>query len=209
MLAQDTVVNEMYQEQCKRIVKIYNVNYLGNLVSQSTGTGIFWNDKYHIITANHVVSVHPMWSQKIFIEFKGSDVKYECKVLKRNVATDLAIIIPIVSPLRHFKQCKYVVKYPNVGSRVFAIGHPYGSPFSITSGIVSAVHQDINKTLNRVSPWPTKVIQVDTPINPGNSGGPVFNVLGQVVGICSYKVNGDGVAFIIPTEDVVSLINSL
>ena len=52
----------------------------------------------------------------------------------------------------------------NVGEKVIAMGNPYGLPFSVTEGIVSALKR-IGK--NGYSVY----IQTDVPLNPGNSGG--------------------------------------
>lgn len=68
---------------------------------------------------------------------------------------------------------------PEVGNRVFAIGHPGGSGAEIltrtlTDGIISAVGHEYDGC---------RFIQITVPINPGNSGGPLFDGEGRVVGI--------------------------
>src|SRR2546421_496300 len=53
------------------------------------------------------------------------------------------------------------------GETVFAIGHPYGYEFTVSTGIVSALGREIEMgevTLKNL-------IQTTTSINPGNSGG--------------------------------------
>ncbi len=57
-----------------------------------------------------------------------------------------------------------------------------------------------------------KVIQTDAAINEGNSGGPLCNILGQVIGITSSKLIGDGVegmGFSIPMATVNAIIDKL
>jgi len=68
---------------------------------------------------------------------------------------------------------------PEVGSHVFAIGHPGGSGDEIltrtlSDGIISAVGHKRKEC---------RFIQMTVPINPGNSGGPLFDDEGRVVGI--------------------------
>jgi len=62
-----------------------------------------------------------------------------------------------------------------VGEKVIAIGNPLGLQFSVSEGIVSAVH--------RTGPSGLEVyIQTDAALNPGNSGGPLINKQGKVIG---------------------------
>ncbi|MEI8373232.1 MAG: trypsin-like peptidase domain-containing protein [Planctomycetota bacterium] len=79
----------------------------------------------------------------------------------------------------------------HVGDWVFAMGNPFllATDFqpTVTSGIISGVHryQFPDGTLLEYA----DCLQTDASINPGNSGGPLFNGLGQVVGIngrCSF-----------------------
>ena len=57
-----------------------------------------------------------------------------------------------------------------------------------------------------------ETIQADATINSGNSGGPLCNILGQVIGITSSKLVGEGVegmGFSIPIETVNAIIDKL
>ena len=87
-----------------------------------------------------------------------------------------------------------------------AVGNPLGLQSSITCGVVSAVNREVTdsdgKTYN--------LIQTDAAINSGNSGGALVNSEGQVIGINTLKLQGEGIegmGFAIPinsTEDVTS-----
>lgn len=61
-----------------------------------------------------------------------------------------------------------------VGDRVYAIGHPIGLAWTVTTGIITA---------KREGSAGIKYIQTDAAINQGNSGGPMVNENGRVVGI--------------------------
>jgi S1-C subfamily serine protease len=65
----------------------------------------------------------------------------------------------------------------DVGSDVYAIGHPLGYFWTFTQGIISGVRLIDTETEHYTA------IQTQTPINPGNSGGPLLNAAGEVVGI--------------------------
>lgn len=57
-----------------------------------------------------------------------------------------------------------------------------------------------------------RLTQVDISINPGNSGGPLFNINGEVVGICILKLIDtklENMAFVIPIEYAINHIDSL
>ena len=65
-----------------------------------------------------------------------------------------------------------------VGDWAIALGTPYGLEKTVTLGIVSSLHRDINAL--GFSDKRLDLIQTDAAINPGNSGGPLINSNGQV-----------------------------
>ncbi len=86
------------------------------------------------------------------------------------------------------------------GQPVFCIGAPYDLRFSITSGVVSAVREDLG-TIDLAWKNPTRMIQTDTAINPGNSGGPIFNDDGEVIGIAvSTLRDASGIGLAVPVD---------
>ena len=97
-----------------------------------------------------------------------------------------------------------------VGDPVVAVGSPFGLDDTVTAGIVSALHRQIdapnNFTIN-------DAIQTDAAINHGNSGGPLFNLRGEVVGVNAQiqSDSGDnaGIGFAIPSNTVKSIADQL
>ncbi len=81
------------------------------------------------------------------------------------------------------------------GEQVYAIGHPGESVWSITQGLVSAVHNGL--------------VQTDAAISFGNSGGPLVDAQGLLVGINTSRLFGDvdGVGFARPVSLVQSFID--
>jgi S1-C subfamily serine protease len=78
------------------------------------------------------------------------------------------------------------------GTPIVLIGAPLGLSQSVTTGVVSAIRNDIPGDAGKT------YIQFDAAINPGNSGGPVVDAGKQVVGVASAKVNAEGIGLAIP-----------
>jgi len=85
-----------------------------------------------------------------------------------------------------------------VGDWAIAMGSPYGLERTVTLGIVSSLHRDINSL--GFSDKRLDLIQTDAAINPGNSGGPLIDAAGHVIGINTLVRSGPGagLGFAIP-----------
>src|SRR5260370_1797399 len=57
------------------------------------------------------------------------------------------------------------------GEGIFVIGHPEGLKFTLSTGIISRLQEN--------------VLQMSAPVSPGNSGGPVYDEQGNLVGVVS------------------------
>ncbi len=80
------------------------------------------------------------------------------------------------------------------GERVIALGNPAGLSFTVTEGIISAVHRRGANNLNIY-------LQTDVSINPGNSGGPLVDVNSRIIGINNFKISGfEGLGFAIESN---------
>ncbi len=121
------------------------------------------------------------------------------EVVARDPAHDLALIR--VQPDAPLPFLPLRPQDPELGERLWAIGHPFASAsggklagvlrWSISEGIVAAVG--------------TWYLQTDAALNPGNSGGPLVDSEGRVVGIVSRKLTGDNVAFAARTTYLAQL----
>nr|WP_259735588.1 trypsin-like peptidase domain-containing protein [Synechococcus sp. CS-1329] len=85
-----------------------------------------------------------------------------------------------------------------VGDWAIALGSPYGLERTVTLGIVSSLHRNINSL--GFADKRLDLIQTDAAINPGNSGGPLINAAGEVIGINTLVRSGPGagLGFAIP-----------
>ena len=94
-----------------------------------------------------------------------------------------------------------------LGEPVVGIGYPLGLQQSITQGIVSGVNVESSFVLEDRS---VRLLQIDAPINPGNSGGPLFNCLGEVVGVnMAIHPSGQGIAWSISAEEIRHIIPAI
>jgi len=89
-----------------------------------------------------------------------------------------------------------------VGEKVIAIGNPLGLSFSVSEGIVSALHRGGANGLNAY-------IQTDVALNPGNSGGPLIGTDGKVIGINNYKANAENIGFALESNYIKDTVNQI
>lgn len=90
-----------------------------------------------------------------------------------------------------------------VGGKVVAIGNPYGLQFSVSEGIVSAIHRQGVSDNGRY-------IQTDAALNPGNSGGPLINKQGKVIGINNFKISeGESLGFALESKYLQAIVNDI
>jgi serine protease Do len=96
-----------------------------------------------------------------------------------------------------------------VGSWVLAVGNPYGFEHTVTVGVVSAIHRDLEEEGTTYS----DLIQTDAAINKGNSGGPLMDMHGNVIGINSAIASPTGgfigLGFAIPINIAKEILDDL
>ena len=90
-----------------------------------------------------------------------------------------------------------------VGEKVIALGNPAGLSFTVTEGIISAIHR---KGPNDLPIY----LQTDVPINPGNSGGPLVDANSRIIGLNNFKVSGlEGLGFAIESNTVQKVADDI
>lgn len=154
---------------------------------RSLGSGFIISKDGYIVTNGHVVEN----AQEIKVTLMGGR-KFDAKVIGQDSKTDLALIK--ITPVGDLPSAKLGDSAKlEVGDWVVAIGNPFGLGHTVTAGIVSAKGRIIG-----AGPY-DDFIQTDASINPGNSGGPLFNLLGEVVGVNTAILGGaQGIGFATP-----------
>jgi serine protease Do len=90
---------------------------------------------------------------------------------------------------------------------VYAVGNAFGYEHTVTAGIISALHRDVE--VDETQSY-ENLIQTDASINPGNSGGPLLNVNGEVIGInVAIRSGAQRIGFAIPIDDARKTIARL
>ena len=184
--APDCPVCEVYQESQEWVVRIES--------QTGTGTGVIVAVDGRLVTNAHVVGLEGPLS----VETAAGAV-YPATRLHVDVEEDLALLRVEAQDASFRPVSIEAGPPPTIGSPVYAIGHPVGLGWSVTSGIVSA--------LRELGSLP--MIQTDAPISPGNSGGPLLDAHGHVVGIVTSKVSVPGaenLAFARPSEVLLEFL---
>ena len=183
-------VENLYQERADSVVYIVNPAGRGG-----SGSGFLIDrTKGHIITNWHVVE----GTKKVYVWFKPKNQNdmerdkliqqpsFQGTVIKIDRKKDLALI-KIEKVPANIKPLKFG-KTPDipVGSTVYAIGHPQGLTWTFNSGMVTQIRTKY-RWRGGDDRHMANVIQHEVPLNPGNSGGPLFNEMGQLVGVNSFS----------------------
>jgi serine protease Do len=165
------------------------------------GTGVVIDERGYIVTNHHVVN--GVDSLRVTLD-NGSN--YVATVISEDPVRDLALLkiqptTPLaVMPIGTSSDLM-------LGETVFAIGNAFGYENTITLGIVSALHRDVE--VNDTQSY-KNLIQTDAAINPGNSGGPLINVNGEIIGInVAIRAGAQKIGFAIPIDDARKVIADL
>lgn len=158
--------------------------------ASGSGTGFYIQDQNLVVTNYHVVSGY----KKVALEMHD----------KNTLTADVMIINPLID-IALLKPEKDLKSLPNVSfkkhdtlknrDKVSVLGYPFGMPFTVTEGIISATKQILNGQA---------YIQTDAAVNPGNSGGPVVNMNGEIIGVTTSKfTQADNMGFALPIDQVL------
>ena len=169
---------------------------------QSAGSGVIVDaTNGYIITNYHVVEN----ASEITITLLD-DRTFTAKVVGSDEGADIALLQAkqpnlVAMPMGDSARLE-------VGDFVVAIGNPFGLQHTVTAGIVSALGR------SGINPEGYEdFIQTDASINPGNSGGALVNLRGELVGINSAILSGNGgnigIGFAIPVNMVKGVMDQL
>ena len=182
-------------------------DYFGQTVSGVTsGSGFVLTADGYIVSNYHVVAD----ARTIKVTFNDG-TEYNAKFVGGDEANDIALVKVEASDLQPVQIGSSDALI--VGDQVAAVGNPLGELAStLTVGYISAKDRIVATDGTQIN-----MLQTDAAINPGNSGGPLFNMLGQVIGITTAKYSGltdsgatiEGIGFAIPMDDVYDMLEDL
>lgn len=140
----------------------------------AAGSGFVFDARGLILTNHHVIEdtndIRVRFDKKTAVRARliAKDVEHDLAVLQVNLA---AFADSFVLPLAKTGGPEPVVI---VGEHVFSIGSPARQDKILTTGIVSKID--------------TRSIISDISFGKGSAGGPLFNSVGEVVGITTFRV---------------------
>jgi S1-C subfamily serine protease/antitoxin component YwqK of YwqJK toxin-antitoxin module len=176
---------------------------------KGSGSGFFIDERGYMATNYHVVD----GAKSIEVTFirNGETESYPASVVLSDKQNDLSILKVESSSFKQLAPIPYnfSTRIKDTGSEVFTLGYPIadvmGEEVKFTDGKISSktgIQGDVT------------VYQISVPIQPGNSGGPLFDNLGNIVGITSSGLNreyfkSENVNYAIKSSYLSSLVDAL
>jgi len=205
-----TAIVRAIESQRDSVVNIHGQKLVPNPDDESAGelkrvngmgTGVIIDPRGYVVTNFHVVE----GVRRIEVTL-ASGRTTSATLVSHDPRTDLAVIkIQSDAPLP-------VITIGTssdlmIGETVLALGNAYGYEHTVTRGIISALHRDVE--VSRTQRY-DNLIQTDASINPGNSGGPLLNINGEMIGInVAVRAGAQGIGFAIPVDRVLEVVAEL
>ena len=146
------------------------------------GTGWFVkvdDDYAYVVTNHHVIASHLALPEMTKMNVYDIHTPWpsEAEVVGYDIIGDLAVIKVKNEHTSNWVPLKFADhSKTKEGDPVVIIGHGLGLPWSMSSGIITAMNR-----------WMIRerllMIQSDAVVNQGNSGGPMLNLDGEVIGV--------------------------
>ncbi|MCI6609303.1 MAG: trypsin-like peptidase domain-containing protein [Ezakiella sp.] len=173
---------------------------------KGVGSGIIVDPNGYILTNSHVVGDGKAKTIEVLLD---DNTTVSAKLLWNDASMDLAVIKVektnlVAAELADSDKL-------TIGEKAIAIGNPLGLDFnrSVTAGYISGIGRALTTQDGKTI---SNLIQTDAAINQGNSGGPLLNAKGEVIGINSAKIGGEGtegLGFAIPINTAKDILSSL
>jgi serine protease Do len=168
----DLSSGEVYEASKKAVITIHVSDTAYNNVQ---GSGFFINSTGVAVSNYHVFRDY----HEGYVETaEGKSYRIE-KILKADEVRDW-VIFKVQPDGKTFNYLTLHNGVAAIGDKCFAIGSPKSYKLTISEGIISQMREN------------NEVIQTTTPFTHGSSGGPLFNGKGNVIGITTAIVHGEG-----------------
>ncbi len=160
------------------------------------GTGFIFDERGLVMTNQHVIGP----SEIVSVQFDPK-IRVPARILAVDPQKDVAVLWIDLASLPNAtvaKIAKGTELEPAVieGERVMTIGSPLNQRKIMTTGIASKVE-------------PRAIIS-DINVNQGNSGGPLFNSIGEVIGITTFRdlgQGGAGISGVVRIEETTPVVD--
>ena len=204
--------SEIYELACSQVVGITTevtyTNFFGMTSSSAvSGSGFIVTADGYILTNYHVIEDAYKGNLDVSVMLHDG-TSYSAAIVGTEPDNDIAVLKIEAENLSAAELGDSDEML--VGDKVYAVGNPLGElEFSMTTGYVSAKDRVISTSEGSDS---ISMFQFDAAVNSGNSGGPVYNELGQVVGVVTAKyadTGVEGIGFAVPISDAASIANDL
>ncbi|MCE9630805.1 MAG: trypsin-like peptidase domain-containing protein [Planctomycetia bacterium] len=204
-----TAIVQAIESQRDSVVNIHGQKIVGGDAGDESqlrrvngmGTGVVVDPRGYVVTNYHVVE----GVRRIEVTL-ASGKTTSATLVSHDPRTDLAVI------RLETDDCLPVAAIGTsadlmIGETVLALGNAYGYEHTVTRGIISALHRNVE--VSRTQRY-EDLIQTDASINPGNSGGPLLNINGEVIGInVAVRAGAQGIGFAIPIDRVLDVVSRL
>lgn len=171
------------------------------------GSGFLIDASGLVATNYHVIRM----ADKAGVQFRDGSKAAIKGVRASDEKADLAILELDKTPPKARPLTLGPASPPRPGEPVTAIGHPRGLDFSATKGIVSAIRNSKDMVAGNVpvKPEENRVwIQTDAVIAGGSSGGPLLSDTGQVLGVNTVMIPGQGISFAVHVSHLSALLET-
>jgi len=173
---------------------VVTVNVLQKDGSTFSGTGFVVTENGVIATARHVLD-NTIYTQ---IAFPNGATSGEAILLAQQPQADVALLKIEARYLPTVTLAMDDTVQP--GQTITVIGNPRRLQNTVTSGLISQI---------RTRPDGTVWHQISAPISPRSSGSPVFNDKGEVIGMATASIQGEGnqnLNFAVPVREIKNLL---
>lgn len=200
----DLSVSEIYS-RCKD--SVVSISTKKGAVT-GVGSGFVYSSDGYIATACHVID----GMDEIYVIFSDGR-RITANVVGKEASCDIALLKVACSGLKEAEAGDSDGLL--VGERVVAIGTPASLDYagSASSGEVSYLNRVVKIYSDKDGSLEKKMtlLQTNAPLNPGNSGCPLFDSLGNVVGMVTMKLGKDytGMGFAIPSSGAYRILEAM
>lgn len=183
-VASSLIIKDFIFKDTEMYESVENGLETGRFNWSGSGTGFYVNNDGFIATNYHVIQdASEIW---VLCKQNGLKQKFKATVFQTDKINDLAIIKITDKEFVPLPKLPYQLASATiaVGNEVFSLGYPLadimGETVKFTDGKISSltgVGEDVT------------MYQVTAPIQNGNSGGPLFDKLGNIVGVIESRLN--------------------